>query len=123
MSMIYDELKKAEEMRHNGGHSHISAGVRIKGEVSGSEDLVADGAIEGPVSLAGSTLSIGENGAVKGNIAAKTVVVHGTVNGNVEATDLIKVAPTGSITGDILTARIAIEDGARCKGAIDVGRK
>ena len=121
MSMIYDELKKAEQLRHNG--SHISAGVRIKGEISGSEDLVADGAIEGPVSLEGAMLSIGETGNVKGNIAAKTVVVHGAVNGNVSATDLINVAPTGSIAGDILTARIAIEDGARCKGTIDVGRK
>ena len=121
MSMIYDELRNAEQIKTNG--SHIRAGVQIKGEISGNEDLLIDGRVDGPVTLAGATLAIGESGNVTGNIAAKSIIVLGGVTGNVDAQDVLKIAPTGSITGDMVTARISIEDGARCKGAIDVGRK
>jgi cytoskeletal protein CcmA (bactofilin family) len=121
MSMIYDELKNAEQLRHGG--SHIRAGLKIKGEISGTEDLLADGIIEGPVTLTGAMLRVGETGSITGNVAANAVVVHGTVSGNVEARDMVKIAPSGSITGDIVTSRIGVDDGARCKGSIDVGRK
>lgn len=121
MSMIYDELRNAEQGKTNG--SHIRAGVHIKGEVSGSEDLLVDGTVEGPVTITGATLSVGESGNIAGNVTAKSIVVLGGVIGNVDAQDVLKIAPTGSIAGDIVTSRISVEDGARCKGAIDVGRK
>jgi len=118
MSKIYEELKSA---KHAQGSSHIPAGLRIKGEISGSEDLIADGTIEGPVSLRGGILSIGETGSVKGNIVANQILVHGAVTGNVEARDRVEIRPNGSIIGDIVTSRIVIDDGAHCKGSIDVG--
>jgi len=119
MSKIYDELRSAEQLRRA---SHVPAGVRIVGEISGSEDLTADGSIEGPVKLSNGILSVGESGSVKGNVAAKEVIVHGTVTGNVEA-DRVEIKPSGTILGDIVTSRIIINDGARCTGMVDVGEK
>jgi cytoskeletal protein CcmA (bactofilin family) len=120
MSKIYDELKNAEQSRRG---SHIAVGLRIKGEISGNEDLLAEGTIEGPINLADGILIVGEKGGISGNIAAKEIVVHGTVTGNVEARNRVEIKPNGSITGDIVTSRIVIDDGAYCKGSIEIGRK
>src|ERR1700691_2991545 len=117
MSKIYDDIRSAEQMRHS---SHIRAGLRIKGEISGNEDLVIDGIIEGPVTLADGLLTIGETGTVKGNIVAREIVVHGAATGNAEARDRVAISPTGSIVGDIVTSRIVIDDGAHCKGSIEI---
>lgn len=120
MSKIYDELKNAENERRG---SYIGSDLVIKGEISGNEDLVADGAIEGPVRLTEAKLNIGETGSVKGDVAATEIVVFGSVTGKVEARNRVEIKPSGSILGDIVSARIVIEDGAKCKGSIDIGRK
>lgn len=120
MSKIFDELKNAEQARRG---SYIRPGLSIKGEIAGNEDLITEGAIEGPVKLTDAALSIGENGSVNGNVAAKEVVVYGSVTGNVEARERVEIKSSGSILGDITSARIVIDDGARCKGSIDIGKK
>ena len=129
MSKIYDELKSAEQKnaeqskRGNGGSSHITAGVTIKGEISGNEDVIIDGTIEGPVKLSDGILTIGKTGGVKGNVSAKEVIIHGSVTGNIDAQSRVEIKQTGQIVGDIVTSRIVIDDGARCKGAIEIGHK
>jgi cytoskeletal protein CcmA (bactofilin family) len=122
MSKIYDELKNAEQTKRGPG-SHILAGVTIKGEVSGNEDLIIEGTVDGPVKLTDGILTIGKSGGVKGNVAAKDVVIHGAVTGNIDAQGRVEIKPTGSIVGDIATSRIVIDDGARCKGSIEIGHK
>jgi cytoskeletal protein CcmA (bactofilin family) len=124
MSKIYDEIKNAEQTtKRSAGASHIFAGVTIKGEISGGEDLTVDGTVEGPVKLTDGILTIGKSGGVQGNVAAKEVVIHGSVTGNVDAQSRVEIKPTGSIVGDIVTSRIVIDDGARCKGSIEIGHK
>lgn len=120
MSKLLDELKDAEQTRRG---SYIRPGLTIKGEITGTEDLLNEGLIEGPVKLADAALSVGEEGSVKGDIAAKQVVVFGAVTGNVQAAERVEIKSSGSILGDIASARIVIDDGARCKGSIDIGRK
>ncbi len=120
MSKIYDEVKSAEQFRHA---SNISAGLRIAGQISGNEDLVVDGIVEGPVQLAEGTLTVGEKGTVKGNVIARETVVHGTVTGNVQARDRVEIKPSGSVVGDLTTSRITIGDGAYYKGSIEIGQK
>jgi cytoskeletal protein CcmA (bactofilin family) len=97
--------------------------MTIKGEVSGGEDLLAEGTIEGPVNLTNAILTVGEKGGVIGNVSAKDVIVHGAVTGNVQARDRVEIKPKGSIIGDIITSRIVIDDGAHCKGSIEIGHK
>ncbi len=92
----------------------------IKGEVSGAEALYIDGRIEGKISLPDNRVTIGRNGSVQANITAREVVVMGKVNGNIDCSDRVDIRSEGSVTGDVSTVRISVEDGAVLKGGIQV---
>jgi cytoskeletal protein CcmA (bactofilin family) len=92
----------------------------IKGEVSGSESLYIDGRVEGSINLAGNRVTVGRNGIVAANITAREIVVLGKVRGNLTASDRVDIRSDGSLTGDVVAARISIEDGAYFKGGIDI---
>jgi cytoskeletal protein CcmA (bactofilin family) len=98
----------------------IGRSVIIKGEVSGAESLYVDGRIEGTVNFADSRVTIGRNGVVVANVTAKEVVIMGTVTGNIHCTDRLDIRSEGSLTGDVVTPRICVEDGAVVKGAVEV---
>src|SRR5579863_5995 len=98
----------------------IGRSVVIKGEVSGAESLYVDGRIEGTVNFADSRVTVGRSGAVVANISAKEVVIMGTVTGNIHCTDRLDIRSEGSLTGDVVTPRICVEDGAVLKGAVEV---
>jgi cytoskeletal protein CcmA (bactofilin family) len=98
----------------------IGRSVVIKGDVSGSESLYIDGRIEGTVNFADSRVTIGRNGVVVANINAKEVVIMGAVTGNIHCTDRLDIRSEGSLTGDVITPRISVEDGAVVKGAVEV---
>ncbi len=102
--------------------AHIGKSVVIKGELSGSEDLYLDGEVEGTIELRENSLTIGPNGRIRAHTHAKDVVVHGKVNGNVRA-DRVELKKSALVTGDIVTQRIIIEDGAFFKGGIDIQRE
>jgi cytoskeletal protein CcmA (bactofilin family) len=92
----------------------------IKGEISGSEALYIDGRVEGKIIMPESRVTIGRNGQVDASINAREVVVMGKVNGNIECSDRVDIRSEGSVTGDIATVRISVEDGAALKGGIQV---
>ena len=92
----------------------------IKGEISGSEALYIDGRIEGKITMPESRVTIGRNGKVDASIQAREVVVMGKVNGNIECSDRVDIRAEGSVSGDISTVRISVEDGAALKGGIQV---
>ena len=92
----------------------------IKGEVTGSESLYIDGRVEGSINLSGNRVTIGRNGVVAANISAREIVVLGKVRGNLTASDRVDIRSDGSLTGDVVAARISIEDGAFFKGGIDI---
>jgi cytoskeletal protein CcmA (bactofilin family) len=92
----------------------------IKGEVSGGESLYVDGRIEGTINLNDNRVTIGRNGTVAANITAREVVIMGKVTGNIECTDRLDIRGEGSLTGDVVTQRISVEDGAILKGSVQV---
>jgi len=98
----------------------IGRSLVIKGEVSGSESLYIDGRIEGKISLPDNRVTIGRNGSVQANIIAREIVIMGKVNGNIECGDRVDIRSEGSVTGDVSTVRISVEDGAVLKGGIQV---
>ena len=100
--------------------AHIGKSVVIRGELSGSEDLYIDGQVEGTIELREHHLTVGPNGRVAANINAKEVVIQGSVKGNVKAVDRVEIRKSGSLTGDLVAARVVIEDGAFFKGSIDI---
>src|ERR1700722_17088485 len=98
----------------------IGKSLVIKGEVTGSESLYMDGRVEGSISLSGNRVTVGRNGVVAANISAREIVVLGKVRGNLTASDRVDIRSDGSLTGDVVAARISIEDGAYFKGGIDI---
>jgi len=98
----------------------IGKSLVIKGEVTGSESLYIDGRVEGSINLPGNRVTVGKNGVVNANINAREVVVLGKVRGNLTASDRVDIRTEGSLTGDVVAQRISIEDGAFCKGGIDI---
>ena len=104
----------------SGDQATIGKSLVVKGELSGSESLYIDGKVEGAINLPGNRVTVGRNGQVAANISAREVVVLGKVRGNIQASDRVDIRSEGSLTGDVVAARISIEDGAFFKGGIDI---
>ncbi len=105
-----------------GSTARLGAGLHIKGEVTGNEDLQIDGSVEGLVQLEDRKLIVGASAKLTADIVAREVVVYGTVKGNLRAKDRIEIKKDGSVVGDLTTARIMIEDGAYFKGSIEIDK-
>jgi cytoskeletal protein CcmA (bactofilin family) len=98
----------------------IGRSVVIKGEVSGTESLYIDGRIEGTVNFADHRITVGRNGSVAANITAREVENQGKVKGNIQCTERLYIRREGALTGDVITQRISVEDGAILKGSVQV---
>jgi cytoskeletal protein CcmA (bactofilin family) len=105
------------------GADFIGKGLRIKGEVFGNVDLLVEGSVEGPIRLADHKLTVGPNGHLNSDVVAREIIVHGSVKGNLRASERIEIVKNGSVVGDLTTARILIEDGAAFKGSIEIDRE
>jgi cytoskeletal protein CcmA (bactofilin family) len=101
----------------------ISQGIRIKGEVTGSEDLFVDGLVDGKLNLTNGSLTIGPNGTVKADVYAREVIVRGKIEGKVTGRDKVQLWSTGQVTGEVQTDRLAIEEGALLKGKVEAGKQ
>ena len=104
----------------SGASASISQGIRIKGEVTGSEDLFVDGHVEGKVNLSNGSLTVGPNGEVKADIFAREVIVRGRVDGKIVGREKIQLWSTGNVAGDLQTERLTIEDGAVLRGRVEI---
>ena len=102
---------------------NIGQSVQIKGELTGNEDLTIEGLVDGKILVKDHSLTIGANGRITAEVHAKTVVIVGTITGNITADDKVEIAPSGTVNGDIRAPRVSISDGAKFKGSIDMDRK
>ena len=109
------------DMPKTGEFAHIGKSVVIKGELSGSEDLYVDGKVEGIIQLQDNNLVIGPNGYVHAEVNAKGVAVQGKLEGNIRASERVELQKSAVIVGDIVTQRIAIEEGAYFNGFVEIG--
>lgn len=100
----------------------IGKSLSITGHVSGREDLVVDGRVEGDIELPESRLTVGVGGHVQGGIKAREIVIYGTVQGNLEAGERIEIKKNARVLGDLRAARPVIEDEAYFKGSVETIR-
>ena len=113
-------MEPVRDLSPRGGIATVGKSLVVKGQITGGEDLYIDGEIEGTVELKDHNITVGPNGRVNANLHGKDVVVQGRVKGNIRAVDRLEIRKTGSLMGDIVTARVVIEDGAYFKGSIDI---
>ncbi len=100
----------------------LGASLRVKGEISGTEDLLIDGPVEGSIHLTDRRLTVGKTAKITADIDARDVVVYGYVKGNVHAKGRIEIKKDGYVVGNLTTAQIMIEEGADFKGTIEIDR-
>ncbi len=104
----------------DGTTATIGKSVQIRGEVKGSEDLLVDGLVEGTITMSDSRLTIGANAHVQANVAARDVVILGTLNGNINATGRVELRAGSHVTGDVHAGRLAIEENSIFSGKVDL---
>ena len=100
----------------------LGSSLHVKGDITGTEDLLIDGSVEGLVELNERKLTVGPTAKVTADINAHDVVVYGYVKGNVHAKGRIEIKKDGAVIGNLTTAQIMIEDGADFKGSIEIDR-
>ncbi len=98
----------------------IGSSIFIKGEVSGEEDLVVQGQVEGRIELRQHNVTVGKNGRVKADIWGKIISVEGEVFGNIFGEEKIVIRSSGVLHGNITAPRVTLEDGSKFKGSIDM---
>jgi cytoskeletal protein CcmA (bactofilin family) len=101
----------------------LGQSIVLHGEMSGKEDLLIEGQLEGTINLPEHSVTVGSHGEVKAEVHARQVIVLGTLTGNITATDKVEIRKTGQVVGDLVAAAVAIEDGAYFKGSIDILRE
>lgn len=99
----------------------IGRSIKIRGEVSGNEDLLIQGEIDGSVDLEEQAVTVGEKGTVKADIRGRVITVEGQVEGNLDAREQVILRSSAEVEGDITAPRVVLEDGARFRGGIDMG--
>lgn len=102
-----------------GNRNHLSSDVEIKGTLKFQNDLVFDGKIEGEI-VSNATLTVGKSANVQGEVKSKSIIIHGSVQGNIDAAERVELKATAQLIGDLRAGRIIIEDGATFVGKSEV---
>ena len=114
---------RGREREGKGDMANIGKSITINGDLTGEEDLVIEGKVEGKVTLPNSQLTIGANGSIKAEVQAKSVVVIGRVSGNVRGTERVEIQATGIVEGDVIAPRLVVAEGAVVNGSIQMTSK
>jgi cytoskeletal protein CcmA (bactofilin family) len=100
----------------------IGQGVVVEGRITSAQDLRIDGRVEGSIEVGDHMLIVGARATVKANLVAKSIVISGTVVGNITATERLELQATGSVEGNISSPRLVMVEGAIAKGMVDASR-
>jgi len=112
--------RKAGADGHGGvGSCVIGKNIQIRGKLSGSEDLVVEGRIEGNVALK-NHLTIEQTGVVEADVEVRDLTVNGEMRGDIAADGSVSITNSAKVVGNIRAPRIILEDGARFKGSIEM---
>lgn len=101
----------------------IGSTISIKGDLTGEEDLLIEGRLEGKIELRRHSVTVGKNGHIKADIYGKNITVEGTVEGNLYGDEQLIVRQSGTVRGNIVSPRVTLEDGSNFKGSIDMSPK
>jgi cytoskeletal protein CcmA (bactofilin family) len=104
-----------------GQRATIGRSITIRGDVTGDEDLLIQGRVDGSIDLKQHAVTIGAEGEVKASIVGRVVIVEGSVEGNISSEEQVVLRSSARVKGDITAPRLVLEDGARFRGGVDMG--
>lgn len=98
----------------------VAGGLRIVGEIKGREDLFIAGDVCGSVFLPDCRIHVGPDADVSADMTARVVEIEGRVTGDLTASERVAIRSSGTVTGDIVSPQIEIEEGCRFKGSVQM---
>jgi cytoskeletal protein CcmA (bactofilin family) len=113
-----DPFRQGHVREHK--RSMLSPSISVSGDISGDEDLVLDGQMEGSISLPKNEVMIGPEGKVKANIKALKVSVEGRLTGDIKSGERVVIRHSGRVEGNIVAPRVVLEDGCQFKGSVEM---
>lgn len=113
-------IKAESSFRNQKTPMAIGSTIKIKGDVSGDEDLIIHGTVEGDINLSDHNVIIGNNGKVNANIRARQIEVEGSLKGDLVGSEKVIIKNTGNVLGNVIAPRVKLEDGAKFKGSIEM---
>ncbi len=108
---------------HSRERALIGPTITVKGDLSGEEDLLIEGQVEGKIQLHRHNVTVGKNGRIKADIYGKIITVEGSVEGNLYGEEQLIVKQSATVRGNIVSPRVALEDGSNFKGNIDMSQR
>ena len=118
-----DETVESGKPYSGGPPAVIGGSLTVDGKITGKEDLLVDGRVEGDISLPVNVVTVGRDGVVKARIHAAVIVIEGRVEGDLIGEEQIEIRRSGNVLGNIVAPRVGLEDGAQFKGNIDMSPK
>ena len=106
--------------QRSAGMAVIGRSLQIRGDLRGDEDIRIEGDVEGSIHLPNHALTIGREGRVRADVYAKSVVIDGETQGDIYVAECATIRASARVTGNILAARVSLEEGARFKGSIEM---
>lgn len=101
----------------------IGPTITVKGDLSGEEDLLIEGRVEGKIDLPRHSVTVGKSGRIKADVYGKVITVEGEVEGNLFGEEQLVLRQASTVRGNITAPRVSLEDGANFKGSIDMSTK
>jgi len=98
----------------------IGPTLKIQGEVSGEEDLLIQGQVDGKIVVKGQSVTVGKAGKVQADVHAKTIRVEGRVRGDLFGLQEVVIEASGDVEGNLIAPSVRLENGSRFKGSIDM---
>ena len=113
------DIESEEDLKNRFGdniQSALGSGTMIEGRFSFESPVRIDGSLKGEIKSS-SALIVGKNATVNANIKVGALIILGSVEGEIEAEDLIEIRSSGTLLGDVITKRIALEEGGVFSGS------
>ncbi len=101
--------------------THLGKKTSFKGKMRFSESVMISGTFEGEIE-SGGHLYVEEGATVRANIKVRTIVIGGVIHGNIEASDMLEMLPTGQVFGNVRTGKLRIADGVTFEGKCEMIR-
>jgi cytoskeletal protein CcmA (bactofilin family) len=117
---VTDDILSQDVSKDRSNLSVIGPTLKFKGDLVAEEDLLIQGSVKGTINHRAKSLTIGTHGNVTANIVAQNVIVQGTIQGEIRATESVVVEPSAHVVGDIYAPRVGLKEGAKFKGSIDM---
>jgi len=116
--MPEDTASRNAERSQAPGITQVGSTAVLNGEIEAHEDILIEGRVQGKITLPSGTLTVAKGGRVEAEVRVRALVLHGELKGTVRAGEKAVIAETADMTGDVITPKITIANGARFSGGI-----